>query len=538
MCSLSDVTLAIVDCEHKTAPTQPFGIPSIRTTDIKNGRLDLRAAKRVSEETYREWTARMEPQEGDLILAREAPVSEVGLVPPDTRVCLGQRTVLVRPDPEKAVPRYLLFLLLTPQMQHELKSRAEGSTTPHLNVGDIREFELPELPELPEQNRIAHVLGTLDDKIELNRQMNRALEEIARAIFKSWFIDFDPVIDNAILNGKPIPDEFAERAEVRREILARSQPSPPSPLPEVEGRNYRGGFEFAGLVEMARKLRQKQTPVEEILWELLRDRRFLDLKFRRQHQIGDYIADFYCHDHKLVIEVDGGIHRTQGAKDAKRNAYMESLGMTVLRFPNDAVLNTPDYVLSRVAHVADQFSSTSGRGARGEGVASYRHLFPDSFQNSPLGKIPEGWEVRPFSEIIEINPSRSLKKGVVAPYVDMSSLPTSGSQLETPPSTREYSSGSRFRNGDVLFARITPCLENGKTVLADFLKDGEIGAGSTEFLVFGPRLAGTYFAYCASRWNAFREHATASMTGTSGRQRAQKEAFDHLQMAVPDSPGY
>jgi len=193
MSSLSDVALAIVDCEHKTAPTQLCGIPSIRTTNIRNGRLDLESANRVSEETYREWTARMEPRVGDLILAREAPVGEVGIVPSGTRVCLGQRTVLVRPDPDQAVPRYLLYLLLTPEMQHELKARSEGSTTPHLNVEDIRRFELPELPELPHQQRIAHILGTLDDRIELNRRMNRTLEAIARAIFKSWFVDFDPV---------------------------------------------------------------------------------------------------------------------------------------------------------------------------------------------------------------------------------------------------------------------------------------------------------------------------------------------------------
>ena len=115
----------------------------------------------------------------------------------------------------------------------------------------------------------------------------------------------------------------------------------------------------------------------------------------------------------------------------------------------------------------------------------------------------------------------------------VASLPTARAQLEGLPGSREYKSGSRFQNGDVLFARITPCLENGKTVLVEFLEDGEIGAGSTEFLVFGPGLAGTYFAYCAGRWSALREHAIASMTGTSGRQRVQKGAFDHFEMAVP-----
>ncbi|EKD06067.1 restriction endonuclease subunit S [Limnospira platensis] len=190
---LSQLCEAIVDCEHKTAPVQDSGIPSIRTTNIKNGRLDLENANLVSEETYKLWTARLEPQPNDLILAREAPVGEVGIVPRGKRVCLGQRTVLIRPDGKKLFPRYLLYLLLTPEMRHEMTCRAEGSVVPHLNMSDIRNFEIPPPPPLDEQKAIAHILGTFDDKIELNQQMNRTLEAIARAIFKSWFIDFDPV---------------------------------------------------------------------------------------------------------------------------------------------------------------------------------------------------------------------------------------------------------------------------------------------------------------------------------------------------------
>ena len=190
---LRNISKAIVDCEHKTAPTEALGIPSIRTTDIKNGYIDLQNANKISKETYREWTKRMEPCPGDLILSREAPVGEVGIVPKGTKVCLGQRTVLIRPDCEKVVPRYLLYLLLTREMKYEMTSRAEGSIVPHLNMSDIRDLEIPVLPPLDKQRQIAHILGTLDEKIELNRQMNETLEAIARTIFKSWFVDFDPV---------------------------------------------------------------------------------------------------------------------------------------------------------------------------------------------------------------------------------------------------------------------------------------------------------------------------------------------------------
>lgn len=190
---LRDFCSAIVDCEHKTAPIAPVGIPSIRTSNIKNGRIDFENANRVSPETYAEWTQRMEPQPGDLILAREAPVGEVGMIPPGQRACLGQRTVLIRPIPELLDSRYLLYLLLTPEMRHEMDVRASGSTVAHLNMSDIRQLELPEIPPLDDQRAIASVLGSLDDKIELNRRMNRTLEQMAAAIFKAWFVDFEPV---------------------------------------------------------------------------------------------------------------------------------------------------------------------------------------------------------------------------------------------------------------------------------------------------------------------------------------------------------
>ncbi len=191
--TLVDFCEAIVDCEHKTAQEVEYGIPSIRTTDIKNGRIDFTNAKKVSEETYRQWTARLEPRLGDLILAREAPVGEVGIIPKGQRACLGQRTVLIRTDEMRLHSRFLQYLLITPAMRHEIQSRSEGSVVPHLNMSAIRMFKLPPLPPIAEQKRIAHILGTLDDKIELNRRMNETLEAMARALFKSWFVDFDPV---------------------------------------------------------------------------------------------------------------------------------------------------------------------------------------------------------------------------------------------------------------------------------------------------------------------------------------------------------
>jgi len=101
----------------------------------------------------------------------------------------------------------------------DITSYLSGSTRPKLNQKDMRRI-LVKTPPLPEQKAIAHILRSLDDKIELNRRMNAMLEQIARALFKSWFVDFDPVIDNALAAGHLIPEELAERAQVRSQALA------------------------------------------------------------------------------------------------------------------------------------------------------------------------------------------------------------------------------------------------------------------------------------------------------------------------------
>ena len=116
---------------------------------------------------------------------------------------------------EDVVSRYLYYFLTSPQGQTEILSRKVGSAQGKLPLYNIKSLEVL-LPTLPEQKAIAHILGSLDDKIEFNRQMNETLEAMAQALFKSWFVDFDPVIDNALAAGNAIPDELFERAEQRK----------------------------------------------------------------------------------------------------------------------------------------------------------------------------------------------------------------------------------------------------------------------------------------------------------------------------------
>ena len=177
--------------------------------------------------------------------------------------------------------------------------------------------------------------------------------------------------------------------------------------------------------------------------------------------------------------------------------------------------------------------------AKAEGIypegmdAATASLFPDSFEESELGLVPMGWRILPLEDAYEINPPRKLKKGEVAPYLDMASVGTQG-HVVSGVVEREMGSGTKFINGDTLLARITPCLENGKSAFVDFLPVDQTGWGSTEFVVLRPRAPlPPYHGYLLARHSAFREHAIQSMSGTSGRQRVQNDVLGRYSVVVP-----
>lgn len=160
--------------------------------------------------------------------------------------------------------------------------------------------------------------------------------------------------------------------------------------------------------------------------------------------------------------------------------------------------------------------------------------FPGHEHVKVVDGVPEGWEKAAVPDLIEINPSIRVEKGKEIWYVPMSSLSETGMTLNKADFERRTQHTSvKFGNGDVLFPRITPCLENGKTAFVQFLSDNEIACGSTEFIVLrGKRVSGE-FTYCLSRTYEFRENAIKSMVGSSGRQRVQTNCFDEFIIGLP-----
>ena len=283
--------------------------------------------------------------------------------------------------------RYIYYLMCSDEYRDEVLASATGTTVKHTSPGRIKQFRFS-LPPLPEQHAIAHILGTLDDKIELNRGMNQTVEEMARALFKSWFVDFDPVRakaalkqhalrQHATLDGEPsgngdtpsafgyhspfagepggdddAPSAFRHHSPLEGESARRGALAPSSRWGETQRtdstwKDIQRSYSKKTL-EQAKALRQRQTDAEGLLWHYLRKKQLGGYKFRRQQPIGPYIVDFACMPEKLLVELDGGQHAERAAHDERRDAFLRSKGVRVLRFWNNEVFENRFGVLERV----------------------------------------------------------------------------------------------------------------------------------------------------------------------------------------------
>ncbi len=185
---LEDICEFIVDCPHSTAPDESVGYPLIRTPNVGRGRLILEGVHRVSKETYDKRNARAVPQIDDIIFAREAPAGNAALIREGQEVCLGQRTVLIRPDKNKVYPEFLVYYILAPKQQYELLGTANGATVAHVNLPIIRKMPV-NLPDIDVQKKIARYIAKYDDLIENNQKQIKLLEEAAQRLYKEWFVD-------------------------------------------------------------------------------------------------------------------------------------------------------------------------------------------------------------------------------------------------------------------------------------------------------------------------------------------------------------
>ncbi|TLI96698.1 restriction endonuclease subunit S [Escherichia sp. E4694] len=386
---LLDNVAEVIDSRHKTPNYTETGYPMVRVVDIKNGELDLKNTKRVTKDIYEDFSKGRSPQIGDLIISRVGSYGNISYVSKNEKFCLGQNTAFIIPNEKNS---YLYYALISPFVQQQINDMAVGAVQKTISLKSIKNLKIP-YPELNIRNIISKKLRVIDNRISTNDKINQTLEQMSQTLFKSWFVDFDPVIDNALDAGNPIPEALQTRAELRQKV--------------------RNSADF------------KPLPVE------------------------------------------------------------------------------------------------------------IRSLFPSEFEETELGWVPKGWTLKSVAKSININPSIKLPKNKIAKYVDMKSLPTQGYSISDI-IEKPYSGGAKFQNNDTLFARITPCLENGKTGFVDFLDEKETAFGSTEFIVMRgtPQVHYLYVA-CLARESNFRLHAIQNMVGSSGRQRVQNSCFDSFYIAIP-----
>jgi len=188
--SIEEAMDALIDYRGKTPKKTASGIPLITAKIVKNGRIH-EPSEFIAEDNYDSWMVRGLPEVGDVVVTTEAPLGEVAQIN-NSNIALAQRIVTLRGKKGLLNNDFLLYAMQSGFIQHQLESRASGSTVKGIKQSELRKVLVPIPPE-NEQIEIAKHLKSIDSKIALNRQINQTLESISQAIFKSWFVDFEPV---------------------------------------------------------------------------------------------------------------------------------------------------------------------------------------------------------------------------------------------------------------------------------------------------------------------------------------------------------
>lgn len=352
--TLAEVCTLVTDGTHDTPKRVSTGYPLIKAKEITGGRLDFESCDQISEEDHLAVVARSKPEFGDTLFAHiGASLGEAAFVNTSREFSI-KNVALFKPNPALIDARYLYYVISSPVFQSLAKGTKTGSAQPFLGLSQLRGHRIQFHSELTTQRRIARILSAYDELIENNERRIKVLEEMARALYREWFVHF----------------RFPGHEKIRR-------------VPSL------------------------------------------------------------------------------------------------------------------------------------------------------LGDIPQGWQVKALCDCVHVNPRVNVPRKGEKPFVPMGCL-SSDSMLISDIESREGNSGAKFQNGDTLFARITPCLENGKTGFVQFLPDqNAVAFGSTEFIVLRSETLTPELVYCIARSDEFRGVAIKSMSGATGRQRVREQCLEEFLIAQP-----
>ncbi|OKY77067.1 MAG: hypothetical protein BM485_00385 [Desulfobulbaceae bacterium DB1] len=223
----------VYDGPHATPKKIEQGPYFLSISSLENGALDLSKSAHLSEKDFVKWTKRVTPQEGDLLFSYETRLGEAALMPSNITACLGRRMGLLRPNTNKVIPEYLLYAYLSPSFQETIRSKTiHGATVDRIALKEMPSFPI-RIPPKEEQIVVVNVLKDHCSKIELNRRINQTLEEMAQAIFKSWFVDFEPVKAKTLAKANGQDPERAAMCAISGKSDAELDHLPPGQLVQL-----------------------------------------------------------------------------------------------------------------------------------------------------------------------------------------------------------------------------------------------------------------------------------------------------------------
>ena len=395
---LTHVTYLIEDCPHSTAKDEGKGYPLVRTPNIGFGFLQLNGVHRVSEKVYNQRNVRAVPQKDDLIFAREAPAGNIAVIQ-NEKVCLGQRTVLLRPITDCILPQYLAYYVLAPSSQQNLVEKSSGTTVAHVNLSDFRPY-LIAVPPIDEQKQIVNKLIEL---LSLIDKYNCYGDKLAKLNNEIYTLLKKSILQEAI-QGKLVPQiiEDGTAYELLEQIKA-----------------------------------EKQNLVKE--GKLKKSALASSVIFR-----GD------------------------------DNRYYEKIGKKCVDITEEIPFPIP--ANWQWVRIRDVFQLNPKNEADDETLAAF----------IPMEKIRAGYKSDFTFDLVKWG---NIKKGFI-----------------------------HFANGDVAFAKITPCFQNRKSAIFHDLPNG-IGAGTTELKVLRPygNTIGRWYLLYFLESPYFIDEAT--FKGTANQQR-------------------
>lgn len=189
--NLENICTKIIDCPHSTPNWLEKGIPIIRNYNLVNGHVNTQNLSYVDKKTYLERIKRAKPEQGDIVISREAPMGAAGMIPPNFNCCLGQRVVLLKLDKEKVDPYYFLYAFQSFLVQKQISQiNKTGSIVSNLNIKDLRKLKIP-IIDLKKQEIIVKLLKKIDSKITNNNAISKELASMAKTIYDYWFLQFE-----------------------------------------------------------------------------------------------------------------------------------------------------------------------------------------------------------------------------------------------------------------------------------------------------------------------------------------------------------